>query len=117
MRRNTDDVIHKNIGILENIYIDIDINVDEDREKNNDKDEVEVYTDEKIEKVEKKSLLKTVFSSKRINEEVAWKLHCIKEEKSYEEIASKYKVNSDKLKKMNNNQPLEEGKLIFIPLD
>ena len=85
---------------------------------NNNEDRAE--NDEELimnEKIEKKSLLKTVFSSKRINEEVSWKLHCVKTEKSYEEIASKYKVNVAKLKKINNNEAIEIGKLIFIPLE
>ena len=97
----------------ENVYIDIDINVNEDREK---EENLEESVDLK-EEPEKRSLLKTVFSSKRINEEVSWKLHCVKEEKSYEEIANKYNINIDKLKNINKNESIEEGKLIFIPLD
>lgn len=65
----------------------------------------------------KKSLLKSVFSSKRIKEEVSWKLHCVKNETSYEEIASKYNINLSKLVAINNNEPIGEGKLIFLPLD
>ena len=65
----------------------------------------------------KKGLLRTVFSSKKIKEEVSWKLHCVKEEKTYEEIAAKYNINIDKLKKINKGENLESGKLIFIPLD
>lgn len=97
----------------ENVYIDIDINVNEDREK---EENLEESVDLK-EEPEKRSLLKTVFSSKRINEEVSWKLHCVKEEKSYEEIANKYNISIDKLKNINKNESIEEGKLIFIPLD
>lgn len=88
------------------IYVDIDINVNEDRIEENEKEEIE-----------KKSLLKSVFTSKKINEEVSWKLHCIKEEKTYEEIASKYNVKVEKLVALNKNEKLEEGRLVFIPLD
>lgn len=72
---------------------------------------------EVVEQPEKKSLLKSVFSSKRIKEEVSWRLHCVKNETTYEEIASKYNININKLKSINNNEKLEAGKLIFLPLD
>ena len=66
---------------------------------------------------EKKSLLKSVFSNKRIKEEISWRLHCVKNEKTYEEIANKYDVNLEKLMAINKNEKLEEGKLIFLPLE
>ena len=65
----------------------------------------------------KKSLLKSVFSNRKISEEISWRLHCVKDEKSYEEIAGKYNLNLNKLISINNNENLEEGKLIFLPLD
>lgn len=68
-------------------------------------------------KSEKKSLLKSVFSNRRINEDVSWKLHCVKNGDSYETIAKKYNLNLNKLISLNNNEKLEEGKLIFLPLD
>ena len=43
----------------------------------------------------KTSLLKSVFSNKRIKEEVSWKLHCVKGEKTYEEIGEKYIADNE----------------------
>lgn len=63
------------------------------------------------------SLLKSVFSNKRVKEEVSWKLHCVRGETTYEQIASKYGVNLNKLIKINKNEELEDGKLIFLPLE
>lgn len=94
------------VEVENHICLDIDLNVNEDR-----------LEEDKKEETEKKSLLKSVFSSKKINEEVSWKLHCIKEEKTYEEIASKYNVKVEKLIALNKNDKLEEGRLVFIPLD
>lgn len=98
-------------------------------EKIEEDDEKRVFLDEKIEvidseenkeiveiKEEKKSLLKSVFSNKRIKEEVSWKLHCVKGEKTYEEIADKYKIDVGTLIAINKNESLVEGKLIFLPL-
>lgn len=74
--------------------------------------------DEEIQDDEpKKSLLKSVFSSKKIKEEVSWVLHCVKSDDTYEKISEKYKVNLNKLKSINNNEVLNEGKLIFLPLE
>lgn len=69
------------------------------------------------EETNKKSLLRSVFSNKRFKEEVSWRLHCVKNETSYEEISKKYNVNLDKLIYINKNEKLVEGKLIFLPLD
>lgn len=78
----------------------------------------EETTDEEIQDDEpKKSLLKSVFSSKKIKEEVSWVLHCVKSDDTYEKISEKYKVNLNKLKSINNNEVLNEGKLIFLPLE
>jgi len=128
------------IEIDKKVYIDVDVDINE-RNENNDtyiekeeileedniiieeednneeiKEETEVC-ERVIEEPKKKSLLKSVFSSKKINEEVSWKLHCVKNENSYEEIANKYNVNLNKLISINNNEKLSEGKLIFIPLE
>ena len=65
----------------------------------------------------KKSLLKSVFSSKKIKEEVSWVLHCTKNGDTYENIAEKYKVDLKKLKTINNNEELKEGKLLFLPIE
>ena len=74
--------------------------------------------DEEIQEDEpKKSLLKSVFSSKKIKEEVSWVLHCVKSDDTYEKISEKYKVSLNKLKSINNNEVLNEGKLIFLPLE
>ena len=78
--------------------------------------EENVSTDREAE-VTKTSLLKAVFSNKRVKEEVSWKLHCVKGETSYEQIAAKYNVNLSKLISINKNEELSEGKLIFLPLD
>jgi len=87
-------------------------------EDNNEEQTEEVYEiiDNHVVE-EKKSLLKSVFSNKRINEEISWKLHCVKRESSYKEIAEKYNIDVNKLVKINNNETIEEGKLIFLPLD
>ena len=74
--------------------------------------------EEEVQKEEpKKSLLKSVFSSKKVKEEVSWVLHCVKGDDTYEKISEKYKVNLNKLKSINNNEVLKEGKLIFLPLE
>lgn len=65
----------------------------------------------------KRSLLKSVFANRKAKEEVSWKLHCVKNETTYEEIATKYNVNLNKLISINKNEKLEEGKLIFLPME
>lgn len=79
----------------------------------------EVNETQKVEEeiIEKKSLLKSVFSNKRIKEEVSWRLHCVKNEKNYEEIAQRYNIDLNKLISINKNEKIEEGKLIFLPLE
>lgn len=79
--------------------------------------EEEIIVEEEIKEKPRKSLLKAVFSNKKINEEVSWVLHCTKKEETYETIASKYNININKLKSINNDEKLEEGKLIFLPLE
>lgn len=103
--------------ILENekeVYINVDIDVNE-RQK--DVNPMIICEEEQEVKVEKKSLLKSVFSNRKINGEVCWSLHCVKNEKTYEEIAKKYSVDLKKLIEINNNDSLEEGKLIFLPME
>lgn len=124
------------------VYIDIDVEVNERDNKKLEDDRIEDstlvgYREENIkseleeisqendytsdgeitEQKKKKSLLECVFSNRKINEEVSWKLHCVKGESSYEEIANNYKINLNKLISINNGEKLEEGKLIFLPLD
>lgn len=109
------------------IEVDIDIN---DRKKEAEKieeyenikednlvEETQILDQIKSLKPEKKSLLKSIFASRKISEEVSWKLHCVKNGDSYENIASKYGVDLKKLISLNNNEKLEEGKLIFLPLN
>lgn len=84
-------------------------------EENIDKTFIEEIVD--LQNESKKSLLKSVFSNKRIKEEVSWKLHCVKEETSYEQIAQKYNVDLKKLVLLNKNEKIEEGKLIFLPIE
>ena len=118
------------------VYIDIDVNFNEreneevkedklDREMDTIEEEIETNENVKEENEEtefalssnKKSLLKYVFSSKKIKEEISWKLHCVKNESTYKEIADKYNVEENKLISLNGNEKIEEGKLIFIPLE
>ena len=109
------------------VYIDIDVNVS-DRgasdfiEELNDEvliEDISKIEDEKfVEKeINKKSLLSYIFSNKKIKEEISWKLHCVKKESTYKEIADKYGVDEKKLISLNDNEKIEEGKLIFIPLN
>lgn len=72
---------------------------------------------DKVEEVAKTSLITQVFGNKRIKEEVSWKLHVVRNEKTLEEIANKYQIDLEKLKKMNKIVDIEEGKLIFLPID
>lgn len=95
----------------------IDFFGEESEEDIGDKDLEENYDNSANYEPKKKSLLKSIFSNKKINEEVFWKLHCVKNEKSYEEIAQKYNVNLKKLIDINNNEKIEEGKLVFLPLE
>lgn len=77
-----------------------------------------IYNDRNIQNNSNKvSLLRSVFSNKSINEEVFWRLHCVRGEKSYEEIANKYNVDLKKIMSINKNEEIFEGKLIFLPLD
>lgn len=78
---------------------------------------IEIEEEKEIKKDIKKSLLKSVFANKRAKEEVSWKLHCVKNETTYEEIAAKYNINLDKLIAINKNEKLKEGKLIFLPME
>lgn len=117
---NTD--IEQNEILNEDKVEENNIDIEQDEILNEDKEEsmmVEIEEDRNIKDEDSvnKGLLKTIFSNKRIKEEVSWKLHCVKEEKSYEEIAKKYDVSVENLKKINKNENLGEGKLIFIPLD
>jgi hypothetical protein len=111
-----------------NIEYSDDIEIQEDRESSGEDQELgreeneceNIIEEEKIEEtinIEcKKSLLKSVFSNRKINEEISWKLHCVKGEKTYEEIAEKYNVNLKDLISMNNKEPIEDGKLVFLPI-
>lgn len=101
---------NRNVSVEEIINEEIDYMIEEEIiSDNSDLQNKEV--------VEKKSLLKSIFSSKRIKEEVSWKLHCVKGETNYEEIAAKYNVNLDSLIAINKNEKLVNGKLIFLPLE
>lgn len=116
----------ENDAILDNLIEDNDviedriINNEEFIESNDAESKKNIVRDDenvKESKIVKKSLIKSVFSNRMIREEVSWKLHCVKGESSYEEVANKYNVNLDRLISINNNEPIEEGKLIFLPLD
>ncbi len=72
---------------------------------------------DKVEEDAKTSLITQVFGNKRIKEEVSWKLHVVRNEKTLEEIVNKYQVDLEKLKKLNKIVDIEEGKLIFLPID
>ena len=95
---------------LEDINEEIEV-VEEVEKKLSDNEEIEKKHGDRI------SLLKSVFSNKVVNGEVFWKLHCVRGEKSYEEIANKYNVDLKKLILINKNEEILEGKLIFLPLD
>lgn len=111
-------------------YLNSEVIVSEEKdelEQINDKEmeimnneEARIIKDETVEESKidvKKSLLKSVFSSRKAKEEVSWKLHCVKNETTYEEIAAKYNVNLNKLISINKNEKIEEGKLIFLPME
>lgn len=66
---------------------------------------------------EPKSLLKQIFRSQDIKKESTYLFHSIKKETTYQEIASLYGVNLEKLKKINNDEEIYIGKLILIPKD
>ena len=112
---DTEDVQEK----IEEDRTYVDLNEEIIAEETTDEETIdEETTDEEIQDDEpKKSLLKSVFSSKKIKEEVSWVLHCVKSDDTYEKISEKYKVNLNKLKSINNNEVLNEGKLIFLPLE
>lgn len=132
---------HLEIEEEKKVYIDVDVNINEGDNKElieesgmnfekieDDKvleDSKEFIRKELIEedeiklkeKTNKKSLLKCVFLDKKIKEEISWKLHCVKNESTYKEIAEKYKVEESKIVLLNGNEKIEEGKLIFIPIE
>ncbi len=62
------------------------------------------------------NLLDSVFSKRKFLSEVSWRLHCVRGETTYEEIANIYKVDVEKMKKLNNNEDIMDGKLVFLPL-
>lgn len=104
---------------------DLDIQVFDLREEFVEEEEVEKPKVEKtlirrkdsVAEDAKTSLITQVFGNKRIKEEVSWKLHVVRNETTLEEIANKYQVNLEKLKKLNKIVDIEEGKLIFLPID
>ena len=113
---------------IKTVYLDEKVDLEDKEERISE----EMYVSEKKEKliqeeiiaenvkeeiITKKSLLKSVFSNKRIKEEVSWKVYCVKEEKSYQQIADKYNLNLEKLISMNKNEEIFVGKLIFLTLD
>lgn len=61
------------------------------------------------------SLLNQIFRNKKKKTESTYLFHVVKEETSYQEIASLYDVNEDTLKSINNNCQIYIGKLILIP--
>lgn len=63
----------------------------------------------------KYSLLEQVFKHRSIKKEKVYLIHVVKNETSYEEIASLYGIDETILKEMNNNKEIVNGKLIFIP--
>ena len=60
------------------------------------------------------SLLTKIFK-RGIKTEKAYLLHVVKEETTYEEIASLYNIETDTLKKSNVGKEIKQGNLIFIP--
>ena len=64
---------------------------------------------------EKYSLLSQIFKNRSLKKESAYLLHVVKEESTYEQIASLYNIEVNKIKSANNDEEIYKGKLIFIP--
>ena len=63
----------------------------------------------------KYSLISQIFKNRTIKKETSYKLHVVKTQSNYEEIASLYNIDVECLKNANNDEEIYIGKLIFIP--
>ena len=61
------------------------------------------------------SLLGQIFKNKAIKKETSYLLHVVKDETSYDEIAKLYNIDENSIKKVNNDEGIYKGKLLFIP--
>ena len=117
-REENEDYLNNEVTVNEQKDELEEINDREMKIMNNEEEKIiEEEIKEKTKIDIKRSLLKSVFANRKAKEEVSWKLHCVKNESTYEEIAEKYKVNLNKLISINKNEKLEEGKLIFLPME
>ena len=79
---------------------------------------IEVHQeDDTIELTETKhySLLSQIFKRKTLKTEPTYLLHVVKNETSYEEIASIYGIDINKIKSANKDEQIYKDKLVFIP--
>lgn len=72
---------------------------------------------ETIDKERNTSLLNQIFRNKTFKKDTSHLFHVVKTETNYQEIASLYGIDIDKLKKINNDEEIYIGKLILIPKD
>lgn len=110
----------ENIEIEENTTIDI---IEEEtresiiEESPTNEESEKITYEENNEKMNKQnySLLSQVFKNKNIKKESTYLLHVVKNETSYQEIASLYNIEINKLRSANNDEEIYKDKLIFIP--
>jgi LysM repeat protein len=63
----------------------------------------------------KNSLLHQIFRNKSFKREVSHLFHVVKKDSTYQDIANEYNVDLDLLRKVNKDEEIYIGKLIFIP--
>lgn len=86
------------------------------QEERNDLPLQETDNDEGINiKEEKYSLLNQVFRNKSLKKETSYFFHVVKNQSTYQDIATQYNIDIDELKNANNNEDIYIGKLIYIP--
>ena len=61
------------------------------------------------------SLLNQIFRSRALKKERVYLIHVVKNETSYNEISQLYGIDENLIRSVNNDKPIENGKLIFIP--
>lgn len=117
-REEKDAYLDEEVTVVDEKDELVELNEREMEIMNNEEEKIIEIEEKEEPKIDiKKSLLKSVFANKRTKEEVSWKLHCVKNETTYEEIATKYNVSLNKLIQLNKNEDLKEGKLIFLPME
>ena len=87
----------------------------DDENLNNDSTSINDIFDDSSESNHSDSLLSQIFKNRSVKKESISLIHVVKNETTYEEIASLYNLNPQIIENANKGKEIKNGKLIFIP--